>query len=183
MTNYTLVLFFHFVGLTALFAGYGLEWIITSLLRRATSSGEVRSLLGVYRKSLPISGPGLLILILSGGYLAQFSGGMKQGWISASSLGIVLALGMGFVLILPRVKTIRAALPEGNAALPANVTSLLQAGALPALIRVRVFVALGIIYLMTVKPDSFASSMIALGISIVLGIAASAPLFGKVKAS
>ena len=183
MTNYSLALFFHFVGLAMLFIGYGVEWIVSAFLRGATSTDQVRAWLRVYRTSLPVSGPGLLVLILSGGYLAQISGAMKNGWMSASMIAIFLALVIGFVLILPRVKAIRAALPESSAALPANATALLRAPGLPTLIRVRALLALGIVYLMTAKPDTLASSLIVLGAAIVLGLLASAPTFSKSKSA
>jgi hypothetical protein len=183
MTTYSLALFFHFVGLAALFVGYGLEWIVSAFLRGATTTDQVRAWLRVYRTSLPVSGPGLLVLILSGGYLAQVTGAMKNGWMSASLIAIVLALGIGFMFILPRVKAIRSALPEGSTALPANATTLLRAPGLPTLIRVRVMLALGIVYLMTVKPDTFLSSLVVLAAAIVLGLLASAPTFSKPKAA
>ena len=183
MTNYTLAMFFHFLGLVALFVGYGLEWVVSGLLRQATTTDQVRAWLRVYRTSLPISGPGLLILILSGGYLASLSGSMKQGWMSASLLAIVFALGIGFVFILPRVRAIRGALPEGSGGLPANVSALLQAPAIPMLIRVRGLLALGIVYLMTVKPESLGASLLILGVAIILGILASAGTFPKPKAA
>src|SRR5215475_2521038 len=159
MTNYTLALFCHFVGLAALFVGYGLEWIVSALLRNATTADQVRAWLRVYKTSLPISGPGLLVLILSGGYLASLSAAMKQGWMSASLLAIVFALGVGFVFILPRVRALRGALGEGSGGLPANVSALLHAPAIPMLIRVRGLLALGIVYLMTVKPESLGASL------------------------
>src|SRR5437660_6947201 len=183
MTNYSLALFFHFVGLAMLFIGYGVEWIVSAFLRGATSTDQVRAWLRVYRTSLPVSGPGLLVLILSGGYLAQISGAMKNGWMSASMIAIVVALGIGFMFILPRVKAIRAALPEGGTTLPANATALLRAPGLPTLIRVRAMLALGIVYLMTAKPDTLASSLIVLGAAIVLGLLASAPTFSKSKSA
>jgi hypothetical protein len=183
MTNFSLALFFHFVGLIALFVGYGLEWIVSAFLRGATTTDQVRAWLRVYRTSLPVSGPGLLVLILSGAYLAQVSGAMKNAWLSASFIAIFLALVIGFVLILPRMKAIRAALPEGSAALPANATALLRAPGLPTLIRVRAMLALGIVYLMTVKPDTFVSSLLALGAAIILGLLASAPTFAKSKSA
>jgi hypothetical protein len=183
MTYYSLALFFHFLGLAMLFIGYGLEWIVSSFLSGATTTDQVRAWLRVYRTSLPVSGPGLLVLILSGGYLAQVSDAMKNGWLSASFIAIVLALGIGFVFILPRVKAIRRALPEGSAALPASATALLRAPGLPTFIRVRAMLALGIVYLMTVKPASLASSLLALGVTIVLGLLASAPVFSKSKAA
>jgi hypothetical protein len=181
MTNYSFALFFHFVGLAMLFVGYGLEWIVSAFLRGATTTDQVRAWLRVYRTSLPVSGPGLLVLILSGGYLAQVTGAMKNGWMSASLLAIFVALIIGFMFILPRVKAIRAALPEGSAALPANATALLRAPGLPTLIRVRAALAIGIVFLMTVKPDTFASSLFALGAALALGLLASAPTFSNSK--
>jgi len=181
MTNYTLALFFHFVGLVALVVGYGLEWIVSALLRKATTVDQVRAWLRVYRTSLPISGPGLLVLILSGGYLASLSGAMKQGWMSASLLAIILALGIGFVFILPRVRAIRSSLPEGTGTLPAKAVDLLHTPGLPTLIRVRGLLALSIVYLMTVKPESLSASLLVLGVAIVLGLLASAGTFSKPK--
>ena len=67
MNSYLIVLFLHFVGMAALFIGYGLEWTASTLLRGATTAAEARSWLRIYRASLPVSGPGLLLLILSGG--------------------------------------------------------------------------------------------------------------------
>jgi len=180
MTNYTIALFFHFLGLAALFVGYGLEWIVSALLRSATTADQVRAWLRVYKTSLPISGPGLLVLILSGGYLASLSGAMKQGWMSASLLAIVFALGMGFVFILPRVRALRGALSDGSALSP-KAGELLRAPRLPTLIRIRAMLALGIVYLMTVKPDSFAGSLLVLAGAIVLGLLASAGTFAKPK--
>jgi Predicted integral membrane protein (DUF2269) len=179
MSNYLLAMFFHFVGLAGLFVGYGLEWIVSGLLRKATTVEQVRAWLRVYKTSLPISGPALLVLIVSGGYLASLSGAMKQGWLSASLLAIVFALGIGFVFILPRVRALRGSLPEGGGALPAKTLELLGAPAVPTLIRVRVLLALAIVYLMTVKPDSFTESLITLGVAIVLGIVASVGAFSK----
>ena len=179
--NYTLALFFHFVGLVGLFVGYGLEWIVSTLLRKAITTEQVRAWLRVYRTSLPISGPGLLILIISGWYMASFSGAMKQGWISATFLAILLALGIGFVFILPRVRAIRGALPESSGPLPANTVALLQAPAIPTLIRVRGLLALGIVYLMTVKPASLGASLVVLAVAMVLGVVASAGTLGGKK--
>jgi len=179
MSNYTLAMFFHFLGLVAMFAGYGLEWIVSGLLRRATTAEQVRAWLRVYKTSLPISGPGLLVLIVSGAYMASLSGAMKQAWMSASMLAIVFALGIGFVFILPRVRALRNALGEASGALPAKAVELLHAPALPTLIRVRAMIALGIVYLMTVKPDGMAASLIALGVAIALGVVASIGTFSK----
>lgn len=170
LNPYAFALFAHFLGLVAVSVGYGLEWTATSLLRRATSSEQVRSWLRIYKVSLPVSGPGLLLLIISGGYMAALTGAMKQGWISASLLAIVVALGIGFVLVLPRIKRIRAALPEGNVTLPAAVLARVQDPMIVTLIRSRFMLAVGIVYLMTAKPQALSTSLFILLGAIVIGM-------------
>jgi len=170
MNPYAIALFTHFLGMAGLFVGYGLEWAASSLLRRSTSSEQARAWLRIYKLSMPISGPGLLLLIISGGYLASMTGGMKQGWISASLLGIVLALAMGFAFILPRVKKIRAALPEGNVSLPEAALARVQDPMVLTLVRVRTILALGIVYLMTAKPGALSMALFILLGAIVIGL-------------
>jgi Predicted integral membrane protein (DUF2269) len=170
MNPLSIAMFTHFLGMVGLFVGYGLEWTASSLLRRSTSSDQARAWLRIYKLSLPISGPGLLILILSGGYLASLTGGMKQAWISASLLGIVLALVIGFALVLPRMKKIRAALPEGSASLPGAALERVQDPMVLTLVRVRAILALGIVYLMTTKPDALSASLFILLGAIVIGL-------------
>ena len=178
MSTYSIVLFFHFLGLIGLFIGYGMEWVTSALLRQASTADQARSWLRVYRVSLPVSGPALLLLIATGGYLAAQVGGMKLGWITATWVGIVIALGIGFGLILPRVKGIRAALTVGNAALSTDALARLRDPLLATLIRVRFFLAIGIVYLMTAK-SSFESGLIALLIAMVAGLAVSIPSWSR----
>jgi len=170
MTPYSIALYTHFLGMVGLFVGYGLEWAASSLLRRSTTSDQVRAWLRIYKLSMPISGPGLLILIVSGGYLASVTGGMKLGWISATLLAIVFALGIGFVFILPRVRKIRAGLPEGNVTLPEAGLARVQDPMVVTLIRVRVLLALGIVYLMTTNPEALSTSLFILLGAIVVGL-------------
>src|SRR5437879_13027553 len=113
-TRFTIAIFLHLVGMVGLFMGYGLEWVASSLLRRSTNAEQVRAWLRIYRLSLPISGAGLLLLILSGVYFASIFDSMTEGWLLSSLLATVFAFGIGFVFILPRVRMLRAVLPEGN---------------------------------------------------------------------
>lgn len=179
MTAYAIALFCHFIGMVGLFVGYGLEWTASSLLRRATTSDQARFALGLYRLSMPLSGPGLLILILSGGYLASLTGGMRQGWISGALLGIVLALGIGFVFVLPRIRTIRAAIPEGSTPLGASALTRVNHPMVVTMIRVRFMLALGIVALMTSKPRLLTTALFVLLGAIVIGLLCAATVWTK----
>jgi hypothetical protein len=170
MTAYALALFCHLIGMVGLFVGYGLEWIATALLRRAATSDQARFALGLYRLSMPISGPGLLVLILTGGYLASLAGGMRQGWISGAWLGIAFALGIGFVFVRPRIRTIRAAIPEGSTLLAAPARAQVKDLMVATWIRVRFMLALGIVSLMTSKPQSWTTALFVLLGAMLIGL-------------
>jgi hypothetical protein len=169
---FSIVLFLHLAGALALFIAYGIEWTASALFRNANSIEQVRAWLRVFKVSPPLSGNGLGVVLLSGGYLASLTGAMKQGWIPATLLAIFLALAVGFAMILPRMKRIRAALPAGPAAndpLPAPLRAQLSDPVLLTAIRVRFMTAVGIVYLMAAKMP-FIPSLVALVIAIALGI-------------
>jgi Predicted integral membrane protein (DUF2269) len=172
-TRFTIAIFFHLVGMVGLFMGYGLEWVASSLLRRSTNAEQVRAWLRIYRLSLPISGAGLLLLILSGVYFASIFESMKAGWLLSSLLATVFAFGVGFVFILVRVRMLRTVLPEGNTPLSEAGSASVQDPVILTLIRVRFLLTLGILYLMITKPDLATSLFILLG-AIVVGLISAA---------
>ena len=173
VTRFTIAIFLHFVGMVGLFMGYGFEWVASSLLRGSTNAEEVRAWLRIYRLSLPISGPGLLLLILSGVYFASFTERWKEGWLLASLLAIVFAFGTGFVFILPRVRMLRAVLPEGNTPLSEAGRASVQDPVILTLIRMRLLLALGVLYVMITKPVLATALFILLG-AIVVGLISAA---------
>ena len=183
MNSCSLVLFLHLAGMAGLFLGYGLEWGASALLGRATTADQARSWLRIYRLSLPISGPGLLLLIFTGFYLAGVAHVTKEGWVTASLLAIVVALAVGFGLILPRVRAIRGALPEGSPHLSPKALQHVQNPLIPTLIRVRTFLALGIVYLMTIKPAALGTSLLILLAAGIVGLLFSAPVWSSRKPS
>jgi hypothetical protein len=179
MNTYSIVLFLHFVGMAALFIGYGLEWTASTLLRGATTAGEARSWLRVYRGSLPVSGPGLLLLILTGFYMAGVNRMTKEGWVIAAVVGIVLALVIGFGLLLPRFKKLRPQLQaEGTAALSSEVLGGVKDPVIATLIRIRTMLAIGIVYLMTAKTP-LVPSLVVLLAAIGLGVILAAPAWSR----
>jgi hypothetical protein len=169
MTPYTVPVFIHLLGALALFVGYGIEWAVSALFRNASSAEQLRAWLRVFKVSPPLSGAGLAVLLLSGGYLASLSGTMRQGWIPATLLGIAVALVLGFALILPRMRGIRSTLPSGNEPIPAALRSRLADPILLTAIRVRVMLATGIVYLMAAKL-ALVPSLVVLAIAAILGV-------------
>lgn len=174
MTLYSLVLVVHLLSVLGLFIGLGLEWTATSLLRRSTTAAEARAWLRVYRVSPPLSGPSLLVILLSGGYLASLIGVMKQGWIPATFIGIALAIILGVTVNMPRLGAIRKALPANDDPLSAVVRARLRDVQLATSVRLRISIAAGIVFLMATKLP-FGPSMLALACSIAFGLFLSIP--------
>jgi hypothetical protein len=170
MNIYSAVVFLHLAGALALFIGYGIEWTASALFRNAANTEQLRAWLRVFKVSPPLSGAGLGILLLSGGYLASLSGAMKQGWIPATLVGIFVALALGMGLILPRMKAIRAALPSASEPISAALRARLADPILLTAIRVRVLLATGIVYVMAAKLP-LTPSFLVLAIAVALGLA------------
>lgn len=178
MTVYTVVLYAHLLGAVALFIGQGIEWTASSLFRGASSTEQVRAWLRVFKVSPPLSGMGIGALLLSGGYLASLSGAMKQGWIPVTLLGIGVALLVGIIVIMPRMNKIRKALPSLNEPVNAEVRSRLSDPVLLSAIRIRVLLAIGILYLMVAKMP-FTPSLVVLLIALAAGFLFSAPIWRR----
>jgi len=182
VTIFSVVLFLHLLGAVSLFIAYGIEWTASSLFRNAATTEQARSWLRVFKVSPPLSGVGLGVVLLSGGYLASLSGAMKQGWIPATLIAIFVALVAGFALILPRMKRIRAALPSGNEPVSAQLRERLSDPVLLTAIRVRVMVVTGIVFLMAAK-ISLVPSLVALIIAIVFGLIFSISTWSRTPAT
>ena len=91
----------------------------------------------------------------------------------------MLALVIGFGMLLPRFKKLRAALPaEGTAALGGEALSLVKDPVIPTLIRIRTMLAIGIVYLMTAKTP-LVPSLVVLLATIGLGVILAAPAWSR----
>jgi hypothetical protein len=178
MNLHVILIYLHLLGALALFIGYGIEWTASSLFRKATSTEQVRAWLRVFKVSPPLSGAGLAVLLLSGGYLASLSGAMKQGWIPATLLAIGVALAIGFALILPRMGKLRKSLPSLNEPVTAGLREHLSDPVLHTAIRVRVLVAAGIVYLMAAK-QPLEPSLLALAAAGLAGILLALPAWRR----
>jgi hypothetical protein len=172
MTRYSLILFIHLLGAVSLFLAFGIEWAAISFLGSASSAEEAKQWLRLGRLAPLINGPALGVVILSGGYLASIIRVMKQGWIPASLVGIVVVALLGSVINVPRMRAIRLAIPEGGE----KLSSALRNKLLPISVRLRMFLALGIVFMMATKLP-FAQCMLVLLAGLSVGLVFSIPIF------
>ncbi len=174
MTLYALILFIHLTGAVSLFLAFGIEWAAISFLGNASSAEEAKPWLRLARLSPLINGPALGVVILSGGYLASIIHVMKQGWIPASLVGIVVVAFLGSVINVPKMRAIRLAIPDGGE----KLSSALRNKLLPISVRLRTFLALAIVFMMVAKLP-FTQSMLSLLGGMILGLLFCIPIFAR----
>jgi hypothetical protein len=174
MSAYNITLFVHISSALLLFFAFGIEWTAISFLGKTQSSEEAGNWLRLAKLAPIINGPALLVAILSGAYLASQIGAFKQGWVSASFIGIAIVAAIGGAINVPKLRAIRTAIPNGGAALGAA----LQTKALPVSVRLRTCTVLAIVYTMVVK-TSLGLSMTVLGIGLIVGLLLSIPVLTR----
>lgn len=166
MTIYSLALFVHIVGALMLFTAFTSEGISLFNLRRATTVAQVREWEGVAGLAR-IFGPASVVTILASGLYMLFS---TWGWVSWIAVGLVAwflvavagALnGIRLSLVMRRIQPESADLRELRAR--SFVMSWLA----------RLAVGLGIVFVMTDKPD-LVWGIVCMGVAAAVGASAGA---------
>jgi hypothetical protein len=166
MNYYAIAVFLHIVGALGLFVALGLEWTSLLLLRRATTTEQVRERMRIASGVRGVSGVSLATLLVSGFYMtATVWGGVA--WIAVTLGAMVLMAVLGAVLSGPRLAAMGRAVENG--ALAPVPHPLLWVS-----MQIRVAIALGIVFLMTFKPD-LNGSLLAIAVAAVLGLVAALP--------
>jgi ribose/xylose/arabinose/galactoside ABC-type transport system permease subunit len=91
-------------------------------------------------------------------------------WIIVTVGSLVLVIGLAQVVTAPRMAAIGQALATEKGPLSKSFHSLANHALLSISIQTRVAIALGIIFLKTLKPD-WGGSLLTVGIAIVFGVA------------
>jgi hypothetical protein len=168
MTAYTLALFAHVTGALGLFVALGLEWNALAGLRSARTAEDARRSLGTFG-TLRVLGPiSLLTILASGLYLTATVG--WQGWNAVGLLALVLIGVLGAGSNASRLPRLGRALAGREGTLPPGLISQLRDGILWSSMVARAAIALGIVFLMTTKPDA-AGALVALAVAAGLGLA------------
>lgn len=97
MTLYAWLKFFHLFGLTVFLFAHGVSGGVSFAVRGSASS-TARQLLALSQRASFISNPGLLIVIITGVWMAFLGSWWGRGWVWAAIVILVALLaGMGLV--------------------------------------------------------------------------------------
>ena len=165
---YSISLFFHIVGALGLFASLAFEQAGLFNLRRANTNAQAREWLSLLRALQRLQGPSALVLVVTGAYMMA-TAWSRQAWAGLGFAGMVLMAIIGVVVTSRRMKAIGSALGADDGPLTATLRERLADPALRTSASVRVALALGIVFNMSVKPAT-EGAVAALVVASVLGI-------------
>ena len=174
---YSIALFLHIAGALGLFVGLGLEWASLAYLRRAATVEQAREWLSMFsaqRRLYPIS---WLAILIPGFYMAA-TAWRATAWIPTALGAVVLLVVLGAVLTGRRMAHIGQSVSAESGPVASTLRHRLDGPLLWASLRIRTAIALGIVFLMTVKPDLL-GSLLTIGVAGVLGLAFSLPVLGR----
>ncbi len=171
---YPSLVFLHVASAMGLFAAIGIETVALRGLRRETTPAGARASLDLFRIGSRTGLVSMLVLLIAGIGL-MITVWHHQPWITAAFIGIIAMAVLGGIVSSRRLRRLRVSLAgETSPQLSASFTQARSSGALAASQMVRIAISIGIVGLMTVKPDAAGSALI-LSAAVLAGVVISIP--------
>jgi hypothetical protein len=174
---YTIALFIHIVGVLGLFTCITLELASLFGLHRAQLLEEVRAWTGLHQVIVWMFPLAALLTLGAGLFLALDAWGWKIPWIDVAFFAFITMGLLGRLNASRNHQLLRAMGEALSGPVPAELLPHLNDAVLWSSTLLLTTISLGVVFLMTVKPDLL-GSLITLAISILLGLGASAVLRG-----
>jgi hypothetical protein len=169
MSFYSAVLFIHVVTAIGLFMALAVEWSSLRQLQRTTSLAQASLSIKTSSSLRPVSIVSMLVVLLSGGYLASRMEVWRDAWIWVALAGMILIGGFAVKLTKRRWDEIRRLCTDDNAELTERLISRLRDPMLHLSMRLRIAIATGIVFLMVTKPN-LSGALLGVGIAALAGI-------------
>jgi len=177
MSLYSVALFLHVSGAIGAFISLGIWLFGLAALRRARLVAQVRAIAWLIILASPLMVGSVVLLGLAGLRMALSTWGLATPWIAVSLVSVVLLGPIGAFLLDPRMRTIMAIAREVPAdPLPAALILRTQDPLLVTAATTLATMLLGIVFLMTTKPE-LVTSILVMGVALFLGLCASLPFW------
>src|SRR5688572_32301376 len=89
------LVFLHIISAMLVFTAFGMEALALAQLRKAPDSARAGAALVVFGSSRRVGGPSMLLLLLTGLYLANAYWQWQGAWMGASLAGLVAVAAIG----------------------------------------------------------------------------------------
>jgi hypothetical protein len=180
MNIYSIALFIHILGALGFFIALGVEWISLRHLRRATHVEQVQEWLRISNEMVRFGMIAMLLLLAAGIYMMAIVWG-GVAWIIIALGSLIPMSVLAMAVTRPRMTAIKQYADAEHGTISPIFHQLLHHPLLWISMQTRVAIALGIVFLMTVKP-SLGGSLLTMSLAIILSIASSLPILRRVSA-
>ena len=171
MSIYNIALFLHVSGAIGYFVAMGTWLFGFAALRRAQRVEQVRALTTLTGRLGPLFGISVLLILVTGLYMAITAWSFQTGWIPVALVSLILIAPLGTAFIEPRRRAIaRLAQEAPDGPLPQELEQRIHDLILGTALQTVTILLLGIVFLMTTKPE-LVGSLIVMAVALVLGLA------------
>lgn len=179
MSYYTIALFFHIIGALGFFVSLALEWMSLQQLRHATTVEQVHEW---SKRSTVVRRVGIaaMVIILVFGFYMMAVANIGAAWLIVGFGMFVLLIILAVALTGPRLGVIKRTVKVGDGLVSPALFQLLHHPILWVSIQIRLAIALGVVFLMTVKPG-LSGALVTAGVSAVIGLASTLLLPGRAR--
>lgn len=167
MNYYLIAKFIHIVGALGLFIALGIEWLSLRNLRHAINPADVREWTWIVRGIQRLGAPSMAATVISGFYMMAVAR-MHVAWLMVSFGTLVVLALLAVTITQRRMTVIWRSLETTTESSIASLRPLLRQPLLWIVTQIRVALALGIVFLMTLKPD-LVGALLTIGIAVILG--------------
>jgi hypothetical protein len=171
MDWYSVLLFAHVLGAVVLFAALGIEVVAFRRLRRARTADQARTWMGPLREAGRLGPVAMVTILIAGVWMMALRWG-PEPWILTALVGLVVMAVLGAALTRRAMGRLRGSLADEVDHLPTDFHALVE-GPLRMSLWLRLAIAVGILGLMTVKPEVLGSLAI-MGAAVAVGAGAAA---------
>lgn len=170
---YHIALFAHITGVLIYFVGVGVEIMVLRGLRRARTVEQVRMWLQTTQGTRKLFRLSTVLILVAGIYMTISVWGIWTPWINVAFVVLIIFNALGPLVNGRRYKAIGHAIGAfARAAAGDEITADLEGRIHDPVLRTSVHVmaaaSLGIVFLMTVKPDLF-GSLATMAATVVVG--------------
>ena len=178
MSVYQLLIFVHVLGAVGVFVAMGMEAVSLPRLQRAETPAEARDALSAVAPSGRLGPVAMLTALVSGVWMMAVAW-RHQTWIVTAFIALV-GMGLAGGAVTGRgMRRLGAALAaERGPGLSETFRSARSGVPFAASLRVRTALGIGILALMTMKPDTGGAWIILLAAGLA-GLVAAVPLAGR----
>lgn len=179
MNYYAIALFLHITAAIGIYFGLGMEGLTLRHLGIAETNSQALAWTNSMKIMKNVFAISSVLLLISGIYLAE----AVWGWSPWVIMGLILlaALSGYGSTNSKKIASNLFSLTKNNDPIPAEIKNKLSDPKHIRIFKLRLPVAFGIIFLMTIKPDWF-GTIATVVVSLIIGILISMPAGEKVKA-